>query len=303
MTLALSGAAYYLYRKGLPGSPHIENQVRAGSSVIERARIAALVPPGTITRTTVAYRLGPDKKQGRGALVYLYVIAPSDIFYAGLYLGGDAAAEVAVPTINRDDVRMIRTVTTHSTVGVPALDSIYDSQLTLFQIRPEAMHHRADGRYATTIGLEITMRLPAFARENARIAVSTPRLIRARSCTMLDGLRNDAPLRDPDLHQPQDLGCSEIRDRRSSEQSVSLELPALDMRIDYLYPQPRDPGRLHWRTLDDLSVQASLAAIAEEARGQQWLFLSGVAAGVAAGLAPLAIEMLVTRRTRHRPPS
>jgi hypothetical protein len=76
-------------------------------------------------------------------------------------------------------------------------------------------------------------------------------------------------------------------------------LPTLNVRVDYLYPEPRRAGRFVWSSTGEISVHASLALIDEEARGQSLLFFSGIAAGLASGLVPLAVEVLTVGRRRH----
>jgi hypothetical protein len=69
-TLLLSGGSYLLYQAGFPGSPQIENQIRAGPIMI-RSRIAALVPPMTSVRTSVEYQLGEKEEEGHRAHIYI----------------------------------------------------------------------------------------------------------------------------------------------------------------------------------------------------------------------------------------
>jgi hypothetical protein len=73
---------------------------------------------------------------------------------------------------------------------------------------------------------------------------------------------------------------------RNAVQEISLSLPAANVRIDSLYPDPSQPGLLIWRDNAEFAVHGSVVSIDEEARGQRFLFFAGIAASLATGLAP-----------------
>jgi hypothetical protein len=229
------------------------------------------------------------------------VIVPTDVFYAGIFLGGDALADelVRFPPYG-DRVKIVRTVSRSASIGVPSLDSLYDQRIAFFTFLPRSMQRQSDGRYLGIAAFRFTMREAAIARENARIVVSTPRLLRSRSCAWLDEVSDESQMKTAKIRSTEEMRCAEISDRRSSSQDVQLILPGTDVRVDYLYPQPARSGRLSWNSYDEVSVQASLALIGEEARGQQLIFFSGIAAGLASGLAPIAVEIVVVRARSRR---
>lgn len=301
MAMLLAGVSYHLYRKGLPGAPTVNNHLRAGVAVIERSRIGVLLPGDSDSSVSAHYTLKPGSETGREVELYVRVIASTDVFYAGILLGGDALADELVPLPPYgEQVRIVRTVSRSASIGVPSLDSLYDQRIAFFSFLPRTMQRRSDGRYFGIAAFRVTMRAAAIARENARIVVSTPRLLRGRSCALLDEVRAESQMKTARIRSFEDMRCKEIGDRRSSSQAVQLILPGTDVRVDYLYPQIAQPGRLSWNSYDEVSVQASLALIGEEARGQQLIFFSGIAAGLASGLAPIAVEIVVVRARSRR---
>lgn len=295
MTVALAGTAFYLYQAGLPGAPRIADQFRVGTTMIDRSRIAALLPDGVQVTMEAEHRLANDESEGHRAQLRFFLVAKSPLSYVGVYLGGDAADPgVSVPEAFRHKAMIVRSVSTRYTIQVQALDSIYDSQLIFLHLPLNSMIRRtADGRYATSFVLDVSTRAPALVRENARIAVATPRLLPAFSCGLLTGLVQEEPLHQSRLKKVEDLGCTPMRAKGVSTQVVSLVLPAFDVRVDAVYPQPSEAGRLRWTFGGAVSVHGSIVSINEEARGQRLLFISGIVAGLAAGLAPLAVERLI----------
>ena len=144
---------------------------------------------------------------------------------------------------SESDTNIVRKIDKKFSIGVPSLDSIYDQQLVLFHMRPRTLHRQANGTCRGSVDFRFSMRTPAIARENARIAVATPSLIRQRSCRLFDEAPDERRLGARQLSSITDLGCIEVADSVSSIQNVELELPALNVRIDYLYPQPPELGR------------------------------------------------------------
>ncbi|MFF3376500.1 hypothetical protein ACFYXF_26550 [Streptomyces sp. NPDC002680] len=247
------------------------------------------------------YTLKQGSRTGHEVELYVNAIAQTNVFYAGILLGGDALAdEMVTLPLYGEDVRIVRTVSSSASIGVPSLDSMYDQRIAFLHFLPQSMRRQPDGRYRGTAGFRIVMRTAAIARENARIVVSTPRLMRSRSCAWLDGVRDESQIKTAGIRSIEDMRCTGISNRRSSSQNVQLMLPGTDVRVDYLYPQLAQPGKLTWISYGEVSVQASLALIGEEARGQQLIFFSGIAAGLASGLAPIAVEIVVVRARSRR---
>jgi hypothetical protein len=300
MVALLSWAAYYLYVKGVPGTPNI------GFGLFNYSRIGVLMPHGSKAKTFVSYgSLG--NTNGARAEIDIHVATRSDGVYGGLLLAGGAAS---------DDIRVIPQYTPHSKIvrkvegrvdfgAVGSVRLTFAEQLIFFWIPPQDMVRQSDGGYTGKVDFSAVMRQAAVERENERIAVKTPFLVGMQECALLDGALR-AQILNPSVHSVNDAHCVTARDPHASIQEVELFLPSPAIRIDYINTQPLQQqgtlsGQLLWRSGNSINVQASIVLLSEEARGQHLLFLSGIAAGLAAGMVPLAVEVIFSRsRSRRR---
>ncbi|WP_157985261.1 hypothetical protein [Lentzea terrae] len=138
----------------------------------------------------------------------------------------------------------------------------------------------------------------SFRQENARLLVRAPVLNDTEHCTFLDSFFANSGRIMSSWDSEYFLKCrgSEADDYNR----VHLEIEGSNLRTDFVSPQPVQPGGTEWSSKGELQVIANYVLIDEEARGQRYLFIAGVAAGLAGGTLPLAME-LVLRGWRRRP--
>jgi hypothetical protein len=228
------------------------------------------------------------------------VVSARPTNYLVLQLGGGAVSTDLhvvddLPT-RETSALVLRVIEKPSTFAIPEYRKFYDLQLVVVRINREATFQRSDGQYVGRATFRIQMRDPAIARENARYIVATPTVMRPRMCQGLDAIERDEDAAAIDGDFLERGGCADPPADAPTQQTVSLAVPPVYFRADYTLPQIKDPGHLSWTGREDMDVRASLVSIDDEAAGQRLLFFSGIAAGLASGLLPLALELLASGR-------
>ena len=305
-TVLLGIAAYFMYQSGVPGAPTLQQGIRfriGPETPSDTARIRVLSPTDTTIATDARFILRGRAISAGEVELRLVAVSSDSHPYLVLQLGGGAVStglDVAddLPT-QKESARVLRVVDSPSTFLIPEYRKFYDLQLAIVRMNPEAMFQRTDGRYVGRTTLRIQMRDPAIARENARYVVATPTVLRPSLCRQLDDISRDEETNTVDSDFLEKGGCGDAPADSPTRQSVTLAIPPEYFRIDYASPGLDDPGLLSWVEDGDIRVRASLVSIDGEAIGQQLLFFSGIAIGLASGLLPLAVEFMVSRQRQE----
>ncbi len=302
-SVALGIGAHGMYQSGLPGSPKLEQgfRIAVGPEVPQDTARVRVLSPADVTTSTDARFILRGRATSAGELeLRLRVVSAHPTTYLVLQLGGGAVStdlQVVDDLATRETSALVlRVVEVPSTLAIPEYRKFYDLQLVVVRINPEAASQRSDGRYVGRATFRIQMRDPAIARENARYVVATPTVMRPRLCQQLDVIERDedtAAIAGDFLERG---GCVDPPAGAPAQQTVSLVIPPVYFRADYTLPQVEEPGLLSWTGREDLGVRASLVSIDDEAAGQRLLFFSGIAAGLASGFMPLAVELLASGR-------
>lgn len=289
-SVALGIDAYYMYRSGLPGSPKLEQGIR----------LRVLSPADVRISTNARFVLRGSATRSGELELRLGVVSAHPTTYLVLQLGGGAVSTDLhvvddLPT-RETSALVLRVIEKPSTFMIPEYRKFYDLQLVVVRINREATFQRSDGQYVGRATFRIQMRDPAVARENARYVAATPTVMRPRMCQGLDAIERDEDTAAIDGDFLERGGCADPPADAPPQQTVTLAVPPVYFRADYTLPQIEDPGLLSWTGRGDMDVRASLVSIDDEAAGQRLLFFSGIAAGLASGLLPLAVELLASGR-------
>lgn len=296
--------AYFQYQSGLPGAPTLERnfRVNAGNEVpFDTARIRILSPYDATTTTNARLIIRGSASSSGELELSIIVSSPEHTPYVVLLLGGGAVAT---------DVEVIRGTpgkTAEAEVGhiieepsdfpIPEYRKFYDLQLVVIHFPPEAVVHR-DGRYIAQAAFRVQMRAPAIARENARYILEAPTLLRPLWCPQLGNIERAEDAESIDISILSSGECIDPPEEAVARQTLRLVVPPQYFRVDYASPQLDEPGTLFWDSQRSIRARASFVSIDGESAGQSLLFFSGITAGLASGLLPLAIELILSGRRR-----
>jgi hypothetical protein len=302
-TLLLGVAGYFMYQSGSPGAPKLQQDIRftVGPQVFsdDPAVIRVLAPPNVTVSTHTRFIIRGHATSSGEAQLTLTVTGPGPDVYLVLQLVGGAVSTDVQPVediiTRKASAHIIRVIDKPATGQALEYRKFYDLQLVIIRLSRDALGRTPDGRILARSALIIHMRDPAIARENARYVFAMPKMLRPRACQELGGISRDEETVRIDENFPEQGGCRDYSDDSPDRQTVTLDMPTDYFRVDHASPQLSDPGHLVWTWRNNIRVKASLVSIDDEARGQQLLFFSGIAAGLASGLLPLALELMMAR--------
>jgi hypothetical protein len=138
------------------------------------------------------------------------------------------------------------------------------------------------------------MKESILVRENARVVLQTPTLKGPQPCLFADQLANAGrdlifgTFKFVDMLQRCPLTIGGVK----SHQQVSIEMETVNLRVDYMHPQPVEQGKFEWSSTMALQARANLVDINEEAKGQRLLFAAGITAGLATGVLSIGLERI-----------
>jgi hypothetical protein len=177
----------------------------------------------------------------------------------------------------------------------------FDSQLITLNVTPYHDAHRRSNGFTVTFGLMLHTIWPFAVRDNDRLAIRSPLMNGSITCPNIDEVAAWLALSKPLTTTGTFLNpkhCILDNDRPKQEALVVLDLEKAEWRPDIVFPQPGEEssdemlpeGVTWWTASQPIRVRANYANINDATRGQKFLFISGVLAGLAAGLIPISLE-------------
>ncbi|GIH29822.1 hypothetical protein Aph01nite_81320 [Acrocarpospora phusangensis] len=151
---------------------------------------------------------------------------------------------------------------------------------------------------------------PVFSSDNARTAIRTKRLHQVARCPALsDPAAATSFSREQWLNAGlptcrSDYGLTDADQRHNRRQKTTINVvPAFsNPRLDFATRPVSGDAVLGWQFPGDETarVNASLTDLDEEARGQSYLFASGVAVGLATSLFPSSVKIIYDQLNQRR---
>ncbi|MEV6236411.1 hypothetical protein [Lentzea sp. NPDC051838] len=306
------GAAYQLYLNGIPGTPRLpkwEDELfpnPVGSSV------GVLAPPGVVFRQRVSLgkvehygsdtpvrtfgepdpMLGLDPGTIHLSLQFVeYEPVPFDLVLA---LEGGAR----VP-----DDTAVRAFSWDADGAQVAVDGPFADYVVLHVTpKPPFVHENGEtSRWSMDLEVLLRPQWPFAVRDNARAVLRTPLFHPFAQCANLSTFVRNLK---EGIRQP-GAGCDRPEQPLEEETTVLLAMERAEWKSDLLFPAPGEGVRSDlfdtatwWTTSGAIRVTGNYVNINAEAAGQRLLFLSGLLAGFALGLVPVAVEKIRFPRGR-----
>jgi hypothetical protein len=178
-------------------------------------------------------------------------------------------------------------------------DIPFDSQLINLHVIPYRDAQGQSNKFTVTFGIMLHTVWPFAVRDHDRLAIRSPLMNGSVTCPNIDKSADRLALSKPiplDLDNPN--LCMLLNDRPKQETLAVLDLEKAEWRSDVVSPQPGEgslnemlpEGVTWWTASQPMRVRANYVNINDESRGQKFLFISGVLAGLAAGLIPISLE-------------
>lgn len=308
LSLGLAGVAWESYQRGVPGVPTTPPE--------QEGAIVLFAPPDVEFDTYIDYRQkGDPSNEFASDAMFMWVTVKTArkqpfAIVAGFH--GDARvseyaflSEINLAGYQEQERRRFSPLGNDNRFfegpEVPGPDIV---QYT-FDVARKGM---APGEFMTLFDGALVH--PVFAKDNSRITARTKRFDHVIRCSALG---------DPEFalslsHQRWvDLGLATCRNdfversrspiNKGQKTIVTLAPACKNPRLDYAVRPAGSLASLGWEFPGDTvaSVSASLTDLDEEARGQSYLFGSGVAVGLATSLLPGSLKVVYdwTRRRRR----